>query len=531
MSNRQFAIGNKRSTLRYNLFRYKRLFAYCLLLIAYLQTGCGTNKSGFSPNKKYSLDQVEKDYSICQNTLEEAHPGLYWYTSKDSMDYYFNWGRQHLTDSMTEPEFRRVLSYVTSKIDCGHTSVRASKSWSRYQDTVAIWRIFPLSMKFWQGKTASDEDTMAIAINLNRRDSLLKRGTVITKINGRTTREIIDTLFQFIPTDGYNRTHKFQTLSNRGSFGSLYSSVFGYSTRYNIEYADSTGKLKSVTIPIYYPALDTATRASIVPINRLPQPSRKERKQRQLNSVRLLKIDSAEHTAFMDLGSFGRGYWLKAFFRRSFKTLQKNNIGHLIIDVRGNGGGSVTNSTNLSRYITDHAFKVGDSLYAISKRKQNSRYIQNDFLNRLFMTFFTRKRRDGYYHFRYFEKHYFKPKKKNHFDGKTYILTGGNSFSATTLFVSSVISQDNVIVVGEETGGGAYGNTAWLIPDVTLPETGVRFRLPLFRLVINKDAPKNGKGVQPEVEAKPTVGAIKAGSDFKLDKVLELIKEDKEKNK
>jgi hypothetical protein len=511
-------------------FRTKRLFAYCLLPIACcLLSGCGTGRSSFSPNKKYSLEQVQKDYSIYQNILEESHPGLYWYTSKDSMDYYFNWGKEHLKDSMTEPEFRRLLSYVTSKINCGHTSIRASKAYAKYQDTVAIWRIFPLSMKFWQGKTPSEEDTMAIAVNLNRRDSLLKRGTVITKINGRTTRQIIYTLFQFIPTDGYNRTHKFQTLSNRGSFGSLYSSVFGYFPRYNIEYADSAGKLRSVTIPLYYPALDTATRAAIATITRLPQPSRSDRKQRQLNSVRLLKIDSVNHTAFMDLGSFGRGYRLKGFFRRSFKTLQKNNIGHLIIDVRGNGGGSVTNSTNLSRYITDHKFKVGDSLYAITKRKKYSRYIQNDFFNSLFITFFTRKRHDGYYHFRYFEKHYFKPKKKNHFDGKTYILTGGNSFSATTLFISAVMNQDNVIVVGEETGGGAYGNTAWLIPDVTLPETGIRFRLPLFRLVIDKNIPKNGKGVQPEIESKPTVEAIKAGADFKLDKVLELIKEDKEK--
>ena len=92
-----------------------------------------------------------------------------------------------------------------------------------------------------------------------------------------------------------------------------------------------------------------------------------------------------------------------------------------------------------------------------------------------------------------------------------------------------LIKQDNVTVVGEETGGGAYGNTAWLIPDVTLPETGVRFRLPLFRLVIDKNSPKTGKGVQPKVESKPTVEAIKNGSDFKLDKVMELIKKDKEK--
>jgi C-terminal processing protease CtpA/Prc len=108
-----------------------------------------------------------------------------------------------------------------------------------------------------------------------------------------------------------------------------------------------------------------------------------------------------------------------------------------------------------------------------------------------------------------------------------YILTGGNSFSATTLFASVLRDQDNVTIVGEETGGGAYGNSAWLIPDVTLPETKVRFRLPLFRLVINKDFPKTGKGVQPEIEAFPTIDAIKTGADYKLDRALELIRRDK----
>jgi hypothetical protein len=248
-------------------------------------------------------------------------------------------------------------------------------------------------MKFWQGKNPGEEDTMVVALNLNRRDSILRRGTRITGINGRTTKEIIDTLFEFIPTDGYNRTHKFQTLSNRGAFGSIYTSVFGYSTRYTVQYADSAGELKSVSIPLYYPALDTATRAAILPIMRLPQPSKKERKQLRLNAVRLLKIDSVNHTAFMDLGSFGRGYGLKGFFKRSFKALRKNKIGHLIIDVRGNGGGSVTNSTNLSRYIADHSFKVGDSLYAVTKHKEYSRSIQNEFFTRLFVTFFTKSER------------------------------------------------------------------------------------------------------------------------------------------
>jgi hypothetical protein len=195
--------------------------------------------------------------------------------------------------------------------------------------------------------------------------------------------------------------------------------------------------------------------------------------------------------------------------------------------VRSNGGGSVTNSTLLTRYLSDHQFKVCDSLYAVRKKSPYEDYIKDHFWNKLFMTFFTRRRSDGNYHFGYFERRYFKPKKNNHYNGKVYILTGGNSFSATTLFITSIIKQENVTVVGEETGGGAYGNSAWLIPDVKLPETGVRFRLPLFRLVIDKNYPKTGMGVQPDVEAKPSVDAILRSADYKLDKAMELIKKDK----
>ncbi len=443
------------------------------------------------------------------------------------MDEFFRQGEHQLTDSMTEPQFRKLLTYVTAKIDCGHTSVRASKRYSKYSDT-ARSKIFPLSMKLWSDNHSAGNDTVAITASLIRGDSVFKRGIVVKKINGEPVSKIIDTLFNYISTDGYNRTHKLQTLSNRGYFGALYTSLFGLSEKYNVEYVDSAGQTRSAIIPVYNPTTDTFNRRSIRDITSIPQPSRKERKKLQTAVVRQLRIDSVNHTAFMDLNTFGRGYQLKQFFRTSFRALQKNKVGHLIIDVRSNGGGSVTNSTFISRYLTDHRFKIADSLYAITRKSKYGHYIQNDFWNRLFMTFLTKRKADGNYHFGYFERHYFKSKKHNHFDGKVYVLTGGNSFSATTLFVSSIIKQENIIVVGEETGGGAYGNTAWLIPDVTLPETGVRFRLPLFRLVVDKNVPKNGKGVQPEVEVKPTVDAIRRGADFKLDKVMELIKEEKD---
>ena len=490
-----------------------------IILFALHLVSCGVSKSSFSPTKKYSPAQLEKDFDVYQQLLELHHPGVYWYTPRDSMDYYFREAREQLKDSLTEPQFRKILSYVTAKVNCGHTTVRPSRQWSKYSDTARIGRLFPLTLKLW-------EDTAVIIGSLNRKDTMFSRGTVITAINGQSLNRIVDTLFQYISTDGYNRTHKFQTLSNRGFFGSQYTNLFGLSRNYNINYIDDNGRPANVTIPVFYPALDTANRAALRAIASAPRPSRRERRQRQIANVRLLQIDTVNHSAMMNLATFGKGYGLKRFFRRSFRALEKNNITHLIIDVRSNGGGSVTNSTLITRYLTDHRFKVSDSLYAVKKRSPYAKYIQHHFWNKLFMTFLTKKEKDGNYHFGYFERRAFKPKKNNHFDGKVYIITGGNSFSATTLLTSALIKQENVIVVGEETGGGAYGNSAWLIPDAKLPETGVRFRLPLFRLVIDKNIPKDGRGVQPEVPSLPTTDAIRRNVDYKLEKVMELIKND-----
>lgn len=495
-------------------------------MILILLQSCSMSRSSVAATKKYSKDQLLKDYAIFQATLEETHPGIYWYTTKDNMDAYFKWGRNQISDSATETEFRKILNYVAAQVNCGHTTVRPSKAFARVNDTTRP-KIFPLSLKVWGSRTNERADTAVITTNLFRRDSILRRGIRIRSIDGKVIDELIDTMGRYISSDGYNRTHKYQSISNTGTFGRLYTTLFGLKEKYSIEYFDVNGMVRHTEMPVYDPSKDTALRRAISTLRPL---TKEEQRNRRYQTTRILKVDTVNRTAFMELNSFGKDYRLRAFFRRSFRNLQRLNIGHLIIDVRGNGGGSVTNSTILTKYIAKHPFKIADSLYAVDKRSRYGKYIQNNFWNKLFITFLTKRNKKGEYHFGYFERHRFRPKQKNHFDGQVYVLTGGNSFSATILFANAVMKQENVTVVGEETGGGAYGNSAWLIPDFTLPVTGVRFRLPLFRLVINKDIPKNGRGIIPEVESAPTQKTVAAGADFKLDKVLELIKADKEKS-
>src|SRR3989337_2743412 len=108
--------------------------------------GCATSRP-FDPTRKIPKEQLQKDFQVFRHVLEEGHPSLYWYTSKDSMDHFFDLGYARIPEPMSEPAFRMLLSYVISKMNCGHTSARYSRMYSRYLDTARM-KQFPLSIKF-----------------------------------------------------------------------------------------------------------------------------------------------------------------------------------------------------------------------------------------------------------------------------------------------------------------------------------------------------------------------------------------------
>ena len=143
---------------------------------------------------------------------------------------------------------------------------------------------------------------------------------------------------------------------------------------------------------------------------------------------------------------------------------------------------------------------MADSAYSSAKNfAPYSSHISSGFFNNIGLAFVSKKGKDGNYHFGFWENHTFKPKRRNHFAGKAYVLVGGPTFSASTLFCNAVKGQENVKLAGEETGGGWYGNNGILIPYITLPGTRLRIRLPFFKLVQFEHVEKKGTGVLPDI--------------------------------
>jgi hypothetical protein len=486
-------------------------YPYLLGLLAVLIFSCRTSRVSIV-DKKYPSSKLKEDYRIFRAALEESHPSLYWFTPKDSMDQMFDKGLNSLSDSMTERQFRTVLTRVVAGIRCGHTSVAYSRKYARFLDTAGV-KLFPLAFKIWP-------DTMVVTANLNRRDSILTRGTIVTEVNGKPAKELIDTFLEYTTGDGHSLSGRYQSLSSFGAFGVMYKSIFGLTDSFSIKYIDEFGFESTTVVPVFVTAKDSAKKSARV---RPEKYTPRERRTLERFAIRNLQVDTALGSAYMMLNTFSKGNKLRSFFASSFKSIQQLGIRHLVIDVRSNGGGEAGNSTLLTRYLADHDFKVAKSLYTTRRSSAYRDHIKFQPIYWLITTIITRKKDDGNFHFGFFERHNFKPYRKYHYNNNVYILTGGNSFSATTLFAQELKGQKNVKIIGEETGGGAYGNTAWIIPVLTLPNTKVRVSIPKFRFVMRPELVKEGRGVMPDVYVTPNADDIRRGVDVKLETVKRMI--------
>lgn len=457
---------------------------------------------------KFASTELKEDAVLLKKILEANHPSLYWFTSKDELDSSFNKLLISLNDSLNEIAFKNKVANWVAQIKCGHTSTLYSK---RFLKNLSQYRYprFPLQIKFW-------EDSAVVLSNGYTRDSAIRRGTIIEQINGLPISWYRNRLFQQISNDGNAINHSYQVISN--GFPDLYKQVFGLDSSYLIGFVDAKGKRDTVSLGNFSPVPRDSISKRPPPSTSRPQISKR---QMRLLSIRSLSIDTLTHTAYLRLTSFSNG-GLKKFFRRSFKKLKKENIQHLIIDLRENGGGKISNSINLTRYLTDKPFKVADSVVATNRKFNYGKHIQHSWMYWLAMNLGASKAEDGSIHYRRFEQHYFQPYSKNKFNGQVYLVQGGYTFSAATLVVGALKGQENIKVVGEESGGGYYGNSAMHIPNITLPNTKLRVRLPLYRMVINSNRPKGG-GIVPDIKIPPSSSAIREGWDPKMAAILKMI--------
>ena len=465
----------------------------------------------YSPQKKYSPQELQEDLQLMEQTLRRNHPSLHWYASEEEVQQAFAKAYRAVQDSLNENTFRNLLNETVSVLRCGHTSVRNSRQYNWYTAGSRPTG-FPLGLKI------TDDSTLIVTSNLYRTDSILRRGVRLTSINNRTAKQLIDTLLPLVPIDGYSNNFSYQNISN--NFGRFYNSRFPLDSSYEIQFYNQQGTLQTTQLRWYDPQKDTLRRRPAAQ----PSATAPSRRQLKLQSVRSFMIDSSGRYALLRINTFTHDF-KRSWLRKRFRDLRKKKVDQLVMDVRNNGGGLIQSSLLLTRLVKQTPFTFTDSITAVTRKIESKARISKRFYANLGMAFLSRKINDSLYRFRYFQKQY-QPHRLG-YNGNVYILTGGFSFSATTMFLANVKGQENITLVGEETGGGWHGNNGVFIPDIILPNTKLRVRLPLYRIINKTQIPDTGRGVFPDVEIKPTAESIRINADPKMEKALELIRNKK----
>ncbi|MEO1319655.1 MAG: S41 family peptidase, partial [Pseudomonadota bacterium] len=203
-----------------------------------------------------------------------------------------------------------------------------------------------------------------------------------------------------------------------------------------------------------------------------------------------------------------------------FKRMADEGRDTLILDLRNNGGGSNDASSRLIAHLlkkpaqmkTDVRVKT---LNLDGLRPHLSTWDQRA-LNPWRIMF--RKNRDGSYSFRGWatsETNRIKPA-RHAFTGKLLILTSDENSSGSTNVIAVLAGLGRATLIGEPTGGSAEGTTAGILFTLTMPESGIRTRIPAIRDYNNVPSFESGLGVTPDIAAKMTAADWLAGNDVAL---------------
>lgn len=448
-------------------------------------------------SKKIPVEELQKDLEFLKKSLEDIHPGMYYFSDKKSYNLLYDSIYQSLQKPITKAEFREKIAPLILQIQCGHTRLLASSG--KHKKTTQ--KHFPLQLKQIEGKVLVNK-------NFSQDTSKVFKGVEILTINDISTDSILQTFYRNTTrgSDGDNQTGK--DYYNFRYFSSRFAEWFGRPDSFEIEYLQpKSSEINKIKIS----ALTAKTL----------QKRYKDRYGKLPKNISLKWAN--ESTAVLKIRSFvtmdsdyGLNFWGQ--IRAHFRELKNWEAENLIIDLRGNGGGALKNSFKLMQYVSTEPFSANKAMLAKAKAVHSVKFTEKLMLSLGF------KRTDSLYISSKSFTQIRQPKRNLGFKGKVYLLIDGGSYSASALFAAHLHAKNRATIVGQESGGNYYLAFAGFWTAKTLPNSKISVRIPLIRLEydVESDVPFN-KGVPPDIEVSPRYSDFLEGKDTQLEAVLDLI--------
>lgn len=466
----------------------------------------------FGDFPKIEKEKLLGDLEILYQGLDKFHSGMYWYTPKDSVDRAFADVRRKITKDLNVLEFHKLIAPLVALSREDHTDIfRPAIVKEKVNSEV---RLLPLSVVFlgkqlYCVKNGSDFKAFAL------------EGQPIESINGETPEHIVGNIGNLFASDGFIKAVKYSDLEGLSFSVYHYYYYYGQVDQFEI-------KFKGISEPVILQPL--TIKAITRHLNdRYGKPKNTEE---EVLEYKILN----DSVAYLGIHTFGNGEIrahskekkLSVFLRNSFKSIRENDIQTLIVDVSQNTGGSEGNEGLLYSYFGDNYQK-----YKKVRVKAQKAVLDNGtdkpitlkafgFFERLLT---NRKMEDGSLERRAAPGKGLMAYKKEpdyKFRGKTYVLISPVTYSGGSEFSNMMYSQGLATFVGQETGGGYYGNTSGYGRALVLPNSGIKVSVLALQFVMNvKPKLPFGRGVIPHYEVIPTFEEYINGENAYLKHVLE----------
>lgn len=463
-----------------------------------------------------TAEAAQSDVALMRRALETVHPGLYRYQSKATIDEAFARLEKAASAPIEVLALHREVALMLATIHCDHTKAELPEAIDAFRKDHPTH--LPLRFQLIEGRmivTANDGQPGAPPV-----------GSEVLAINGMAVPALMLKLAPTVAFDGDTDQAISVKLADDSdltgdNFNEYYPSFFGFPEDWALDWkAIGERETRQVTLaPI-----------SFSQWTELEAPSGPYRNEfyksitwRIAGKVARLKIDT--------FVNYRNPVQPTAFLSGFFRALKAEGVEHLILDLRNNGGGSEDVSVALARFLFDKPFIWSKPVrYKAIRYGDLPQFIESwgdrDALFNPPEAAFV-KTPDGWYD-RIPETGaderddsistiLHQPATEDRFAGRLTILTGPANGSGATRTIAQMKENRGAVLVGEDTSGSAEGPTAGQIFLVTLPQSGIKVRVPNAwnRTNIERFLPR--LGVAADRLVVPTLADFQTGRDAALE--------------
>jgi hypothetical protein len=457
-------------------------------------------------------ERLLNDLEILYQALDKFHSGMYWYTPKDSVDRAFEEARMKINRDLNVLEFHKIMAPLVALSREDHTDISLPEMVREKMNNEA--RFLPLTVVFL------GEELYCVKNGSDFQETVL-RGKRILSINGEEPKNIAGKIGNLFASDGFIRTVKYSDLEGFG-FATYYFLYYGEIDQFEII-------LEGNAEPVLIQSL---TKNEIKENLKTRYPSSKKAGSQKVLEYELLN----DSIAYMGIHTFSNGdikkysdeKKLSVFLKKSFESIEENGIQTLIVDVSENTGGSEGNEGLVYSYFGDNYQK-----YQKVRAKTQKAVLDNGIdkpiklkafglFERLFV---NKKMEDGSLERREsigIGLMAYKKEPHTKFSGKTYVLISPVTYSGGSEFSNMMYSQGLATFVGQETGGGYYGNTSGYGRELVLPHSKIEVSIPTLQFMMNVEPRLPfGSGVRPHHEVIPSFEEYVSGENVFMKYILE----------